>query len=153
MGRADARHLEVADGGVDWSYTNIGTVNGQSLSNDVYSYPPIPTRRITAVSFTPVGTPAHRLPLLESFDAGKSWVVHQPPLAVTRFRRTSLPGRQQDLAADGGGGVLSDSGRRTHLEEGVDAMLQHGGNQVYRARKGRSMWALLARSCAARIMA
>lgn len=127
------------DGGVDWSYTSVNTVNGQTISNDIYSYTtdPYQANHVLVTFHTGWNAGRSAAGFLESFDAGKTWIVHQPPAGsdASASYIFFLDDSKTWLLTEGEGYYRTSDGGASWAKVS-DALLEHGSNQVYRARNG-----------------
>lgn len=127
------------DGGVDWTISDINTVNGQTISNDVYSYTtdPYTPNHVLVTFHTGWNANTSSAGFLESLDAGRTWIVHQPPPgsdAASAYIFFLDNSRTWLLTDDDGYYRTSDGGAT--WKKVSNAQHQHGGNQLYRARNG-----------------
>jgi photosystem II stability/assembly factor-like uncharacterized protein len=127
------------DGGIDWTDTNVGTVNGQTVSNDIYAYATDPYRagHVLVTFHTGWNTGASAAGFLESFDAGATWIVHQPPPGSDAAGSYIffLDNSKTWLLTESQGYYRTSNGG-TAWAKVSDAVLEHGGNEVYRAHNG-----------------
>lgn len=127
------------DGGVDWTNFNVGTLNGQTISNDIYSYAtdPYAANHVLVTFHTGWNDGTSAAGFLESVDAGKTWIIHQPPPGSDAGASYIffLDNSKTWLLTEGEGYYRTSDGGATWTKVS-DALLQHGGNQLYRASNG-----------------